>query len=65
MGLAGLWLRPLGELHPNQVGALLDLASVYQQLVVVTALLDPPGKVLEFMQVNTGRHIELPPMKGI
>ena len=60
MGLTGLWLRPLGEHFPNQVGALLDLASVYQQPVVVTALLDPMGKVLEFMQVNTSRRMELP-----
>ena len=60
MGLTGLWLRPLRELCPNQVGgALLYLALVYQQPVVVTVLLDPPGKVLEFMQANACSPIEL------
>ena len=60
MGLTGFWLRPFGEPRPNQVGALLNLASVYQQPVVVTALLDPPGKVLEFMQANASHRMELP-----
>ena len=64
VGLAGFWLRPLGELCPNQVGALLDLALVDQQPVVITALLDPPGEVLEFMQANTGHPIELPHNEG-
>ena len=60
MGFTGLSLRPLGEVLPNQVRDLLDLALVYQQPVIVAAFLYPPGEVLEFMQAYAGRRVELP-----
>ena len=59
MGLAWLQLRPPGQWCPNQMGALLDLASFDEQPMEVAPLFDPQGKLQEIVQMKASSPMEL------
>ena len=57
--LTWLQLRPLGQWCPNQVGALLDLASLDKQPVEVAPSFYPEGELREAIKAETSSLLEL------
>ena len=58
-GLAWLWLQPPGQWCPNQMGALLDLASFDKQPMEVAPSFDPEGELREIVQTEASSPMEL------
>ena len=58
-GLAWLRLWPPGQRCPNQMGALLDLASFDEQPVEVAPSFDPEGEFREIVQTEASSPLEL------
>ena len=57
--LTWLHLRPLGQGCPNQVGALLDLASLDKQPVEVAPLFYPEGELREAIKAEASSPLKL------
>ena len=57
--LTWLHLRPLGQECPNQVGALLDLASLDKQPVEVAPLFYPEGELREAVKMEASSPLKL------